>query len=32
MSDSDSIVDRLVLGGGMAGMSAPARACTDGSV
>jgi succinate dehydrogenase/fumarate reductase flavoprotein subunit len=31
MSDSDSIVDLLVLGGGMAGMSAAARACSDGA-
>ena len=31
MSDSDSIVDLLVFGGGMAGMSAAARACSDGA-
>ena len=31
MSDSDAIVDLLVLGGGMAGMSAAARACSDGA-
>jgi succinate dehydrogenase/fumarate reductase flavoprotein subunit len=31
MSDSDSIVDLLVLGGGMAGMTAAARACSDGA-
>jgi succinate dehydrogenase/fumarate reductase flavoprotein subunit len=31
MSDSDSIVDLLVFGGGMAGMSAAARACGDGA-
>src|ERR1700751_5689400 len=31
MSDSDSIVDLLVFGGGMAGMSAAARACRDGA-
>ena len=31
MSDSDSMVDLLVFGGGMAGMSAAARACRDGA-
>ena len=31
MSESDSIVDLLVFGGGMAGMSAAARACSDGA-
>ncbi len=31
MSDSDSMVDLLVFGGGMAGMSAAARACSDGA-
>ena len=31
MSDSDSTVDLLVFGGGMAGMSAAARACSDGA-
>ncbi len=31
MSDSDSIVDLLVFGGGMAGMSAAARAASDGA-
>jgi succinate dehydrogenase/fumarate reductase flavoprotein subunit len=31
MSDSDSIVDLLVFGGGMAGMSAAARASSDGA-
>ena len=31
MSDSDSIVDLLVFGGGMAGMSAAARACSEGA-
>ena len=31
MSDSDSVVDLLVFGGGMAGMSAAARACSDGA-
>jgi succinate dehydrogenase/fumarate reductase flavoprotein subunit len=31
MPDSDSIVDLLVFGGGMAGMSAAARACSDGA-
>jgi succinate dehydrogenase/fumarate reductase flavoprotein subunit len=31
MSDSDSMVDLLVFGGGMAGMSAAARACSNGA-
>jgi succinate dehydrogenase/fumarate reductase flavoprotein subunit len=31
MSESDSSVDLLVFGGGMAGMSAAARACSDGA-
>jgi succinate dehydrogenase/fumarate reductase flavoprotein subunit len=31
MSDAESIVDLLVFGGGMAGMSAAARACSDGA-
>jgi succinate dehydrogenase/fumarate reductase flavoprotein subunit len=31
MSDRDSVVDLLVFGGGMAGMSAAARACHDGA-
>ena len=31
MSDSDSTVDLLVFGGGMAGMSAAARACSEGA-
>ena len=31
MSDSDSMVDLLIFGGGMAGMSAAARACRDGA-
>ena len=31
MSDSEAIVDLLVFGGGMAGMSAAARACSDGA-
>jgi succinate dehydrogenase/fumarate reductase flavoprotein subunit len=31
MSDSDSMVDLLVFGGGMAGMSAAARAFSDGA-
>jgi succinate dehydrogenase/fumarate reductase flavoprotein subunit len=31
MSDQDSVVDLLVFGGGMAGMSAAARACHDGA-
>lgn len=31
MSDSDAIIDLLVFGGGMAGMSAAARACSDGA-
>jgi succinate dehydrogenase/fumarate reductase flavoprotein subunit len=31
MSESDSSVDLLVFGGGMAGMSAAARACRDGA-
>lgn len=31
MSDSDSMVDLLVFGGGMAGMSAATRACSDGA-
>src|SRR5690348_11830600 len=31
MTDSDSIVDLLVFGGGMAGMSAAARASSDGA-
>jgi succinate dehydrogenase/fumarate reductase flavoprotein subunit len=31
MPDSDSMVDLLVFGGGMAGMSAAARACSDGA-
>ena len=31
MPAADSIVDLLVLGGGMAGMSAAARACSDGA-
>ncbi len=31
MSDTDSTGDLLVLGGGMAGMSAAARACSDGA-
>ena len=31
MSDTDSMVDLLVFGGGMAGMSAAARACRDGA-
>src|SRR5579859_2943336 len=31
MSAADSIVDLLVLGGGMAGMSAAARACREGA-
>jgi succinate dehydrogenase/fumarate reductase flavoprotein subunit len=31
MSDSDSVIDLLVFGGGMAGMSAAARACSDGA-
>ena len=31
MSDSESMVDLLVFGGGMAGMSAAARASSDGA-
>ena len=31
MADSDAMVDLLVLGGGMAGMSAAARAASDGA-
>lgn len=31
MSDSDSVIDLLVFGGGMAGMSAAARASSDGA-
>ena len=31
MPESDSIVDLLVFGGGMAGLSAAARACSDGA-
>lgn len=31
MADPDSMVDLLVFGGGMAGMSAAARACGDGA-
>jgi len=31
MSDSESMIDLLVFGGGMAGMSAAARACRDGA-
>jgi succinate dehydrogenase/fumarate reductase flavoprotein subunit len=31
MADIDSTVDLLVFGGGMAGMSAAARACSDGA-
>jgi succinate dehydrogenase/fumarate reductase flavoprotein subunit len=31
MSDSDSVIDLLIFGGGMAGMSAAARACSDGA-
>jgi succinate dehydrogenase/fumarate reductase flavoprotein subunit len=31
MFEADSVVDLLVFGGGMAGMSAAARACSDGA-
>src|SRR5947199_8475298 len=31
MTDSDALVDLLVFGGGMAGMTAAARACSDGA-